>query len=79
MSERGTTRIGPVEPVALGLCKLGWRESDSTVASDRTELFITENGIAVPRSAVARLEEYMREASGLEASFQAFTEPHAGD
>ncbi|MCJ2020540.1 hypothetical protein MKK84_24455 [Methylobacterium sp. E-065] len=67
--------VEPVERVARALCKFDGREPDSMASSNRTEPYITEDGITVLRS----LEEpawkkYVREASRLVAAFRAFSD-----
>lgn len=72
-------RVDPVERVARALCRFDGREPDSVAASDRTEPFITEDGIAVLRSVEEPAwKKYTREAARLVAAFQAFTETDGG-
>ncbi|MCJ2132680.1 hypothetical protein MKK69_01115 [Methylobacterium sp. J-026] len=73
-------RTDPVERVARALCKFDGREPDSVASSDRTEPFVTEDGIAVLRSIEEPAwKKYVREASRLVAAFRAFTGPEGGD
>lgn len=69
-------RMDPVERVARALCKFDGQEPDSVASSDRTEPFVTDDGIAVLRSVEEpSWKKYIREASRLVAAFQAFADP----